>query len=153
MSESTNWVQRRAIKERVLDTGAIEVWNEVRSSLEDACESYNKHYCPNPNRQEVKYRPENGNRLLITRTVQGDHLTNFREVVTQVIVEFDSAIPAIRFTRDERPRELRISSNDSSAYVKEGESQISPDEVSRRILEPIFFPSGERTHPIFQVGV
>jgi hypothetical protein len=151
MSESANWVQRRAVKERVLDTGAIGVWNEVRSALQDACESYNEHYSPNPNRVEVECQLENGNRIRITRTLPGGP-PHFQPIITQALVEFDSKIPSIRSTREESSasREFRISSDETFSYVVDGDARMAPDEVSRLILEPILF-HGERRHPIFKV--
>ena len=44
MDEFKNWVERRFVIEALQAKRAPELWQEVRSALQDACDSFNEHY-------------------------------------------------------------------------------------------------------------
>src|SRR5712691_2551928 len=98
MSELPNWVERRAQSERTLNRDAPVVWNEVRSALQDACDSYNHNYCPET--PQVTCKLENGNRVLITKVLQGtDRLGRPSEQRSDIVVAFDANTCMITSTR------------------------------------------------------
>jgi hypothetical protein len=151
VGENNNWVERRAKREGVLDGKAEELWDQIRAALQDACDSYNEHYGYDPNKPKVSCRLENSRRALITRTRPVDHMTRFREERIRIIVEFDKEGPTVTATRDTTsPQNFTISSDESEVFVMIARERISPDELSRRILEPLLFDGNERRHPIFK---
>lgn len=144
-----NWVMRRALRDRMLSTGAFIVWEGVRAALQDACETYNEHYPADANRKEVRCEFENGKRLKITRTLFVNRLDRSVDVKT-MLVSFDDDAPLIQaVAASGSPVKFRIQANETSAYPIHEEKPISAEELSRLILEPLFFPSDERRHPVF----
>jgi hypothetical protein len=51
-----NWVERRAQRDRILDSNVIELWHAVRAAIQDACDSFNNHYSADPDQPEVVCR-------------------------------------------------------------------------------------------------
>lgn len=66
-----NWVQRRARRAHILETQGQTLWQEIITALQDACEDFNSLYC-NPNKPEVQFALEGGNRITITKTIFAD---------------------------------------------------------------------------------
>jgi len=147
MSEPTNWVEQRAHRERILRSEGPKVWGELRSALEDACNSYNEHYCPN--KHEVECKLENGNRSIITKTTYADGHTRYRDERIEVIASFHQATAAVTVTRTPgTPHSFHISSDEQQAFLMEGKERVTPDEASRKILESVFFPSNQPRSPV-----
>jgi hypothetical protein len=144
-----NWVERRAIQDRNLESGAPQIWSAVRSALDDACRSYNAHYIHDFNRPEVRFNPENGSRAIIVRTLYTDRGIATDERTEEILVTFDSTIPAIVATRKDKSERFDIASDQNSAFVARGDKRLDADEISRAILEPLFFRKGEKRRPIF----
>jgi hypothetical protein len=153
MSEATNWVRRRAQRERILDSQAAGVWHNFQSALQDACDDYNENYCA-PSSREVEYKLENGNRILITRTLPADKVARMRDIRMHVVVAFGGNRPTIMATRQtsgsatSNNHNFHISSDDREAFIVDKEQRIDLDEASKRILEPLLFPPGEQRRPI-----
>jgi hypothetical protein len=132
-----NWVERRVLSERLLKTGALEFWNQIRSALQDACQSFNSHYVEDgrfPQRVEAKL--ENGLRIRIV-------VPSRREaMVEMLVVEFDRALSVVSATTDSGPgRTLPMRSDGLSVFVVFGGRNLNADEVSEELLENLFpFP-------------
>jgi hypothetical protein len=157
-----NWVDRRAHRESLLK-GADSVWNQVRAAIEDACESFNKHY---PAQAPVQCEQENENRLYITRTVPDDRDLTFGATRVRVLViTFTS--PKITAVYEDRSSTYTITADDESAFVidrraarslserlhqrqperSDGDGRMSPDDVSEAMLKSILFPMPDETRP------
>jgi hypothetical protein len=141
-----NWVERRAHRERILDTQATEVWNDLCEAVQDACESYNSHYNPAPAQLRVTCKFQNAHRLLITNPA-----VELDGKPASTLLVFDPVEPAITNIRSlpSGSYMYRISSDGESAFTVDGTSRLSADQVSQRVLEPILFSPGEHRHPVF----
>jgi hypothetical protein len=138
--DNKNWVEVRANRESTLWQKAPELWQEVRSAVQDACQSYNDHYS-NPDHPEVICKLENGKRVRVNREAHG-----------MVLIEFDARKPSIRYTRDhsESSGELGFCSDEVEAWIATGDgARMTPDAASRNLLEPLLFQTGEAGHPHF----
>ena len=143
-----NWVERRAAREAILDRCSKDAWNDMRAAIQDACETYNENYALNQE-QRVVCILENGKRVRIRKTVaiSGADFTAKRPV--DIVVSFDEETPSIIVTGDGPvpSNTFSIVSNETSVQIGSREHPIDPDEVSRRILEPLLFESKRRYHP------
>jgi hypothetical protein len=128
-----NWVQRRKRAEEHLESGLDDVWRDVRAALEDTSRSLKELYGFDSETEKV-----NGHRfrlkILKTPTQSKIREVNldfdkFKQIVT---VEYmGAARPAHRYT---------LSADSNSTFILDSqENAITPDEISRQILEPIFF--------------
>jgi hypothetical protein len=143
-----NWVDRRAIRERSLDFGAPKVWDEVRGSLQDACDSFNEHY-PQSNRQDAAHcKLENGNRVKITRIVSADMKTSFQPQQFEVLVTFDKLAPSVTVAFPDNTAVFKIESDEESAFPTFAGKRITSDEISHKVLESVLFPNKQRTRPV-----
>jgi hypothetical protein len=155
-----NWVDRRAHRD-ILLKGAGDVWNQVCAAIQDACDSFNRHY---PAQAPVQCEQENGSRLCITRTTppRAD-LTGATKV--QVFVTFTTV--KITAVYNDRSSTYTITADDESVFVADrratamltehlnqrqngrpdGSRRMSPDEVSEAILKSILFPPPEERWP------
>src|SRR5437868_2544818 len=97
MDDSQNWVERRAQRERVLDSGAADVWNQVRAALQNACLSYNEHYATQSELQ-VRCSLETENKILIIRPIPTDLVTRFASSSVGALTVFDPGVPSITAT-------------------------------------------------------
>jgi len=94
-----NWVERRALRERVLASGSLEVWNHVRAALQDACESFNTNYPTN----QVECKLENGHRLHI-RGHENSVIVAFSKDVVEIDVAYPYSSTTITITVRRRKR-------------------------------------------------
>lgn len=135
-----NWVQRRAMRQRILDSGATKVWDAVREAIEDACDTFNEHY-PQPNQDSrAVCRLENGSRIKVSRTILADMVTRFRPEQFEVLIRFEKNGPAIEAVSGEAKSTFKIDSDEESAFAVLGGKRITPDEISEKLLEPVLFP-------------
>jgi hypothetical protein len=141
---SSNWVKRRVHRERILGMGAANVWEALGAAILDASASFNEHYGNDSNgRQEVICQVETGMRILVSKKrVSTPHWLPEQEVTSTIVIHFDSKRPSITYVGHnvEASGEFKISSDDKRAHLVDGDRETSPDEASRRILEPLFFP-------------
>jgi len=141
MSEQTNWVERRAAVEKSLATNSGTVWNGVRSAVQDACESYRKHYAVTTERQ-LTDTMENGNRLRIdlpnpVPLQLGGH--KVERVITSIVISFNPRIPAIEWADNRGSHQVKISADEHEAFLENAGNRISPDSLSQMILERVLF--------------
>ena len=142
-----NWVERRVSRQRALNTGSPEVWNVVRQSIQDACESYTQICGPNPDRQ-VKCQLENGKRVRISKSLRLKHTDGHRDDVTTIVVSFEQNPPKINVA-GEGPMEsldVFISSDEESAFIGSTKGALSADALCERILSPLLFPTVKYTN-------
>jgi hypothetical protein len=156
-----NWIDRRARRESLLK-GADGAWNQVRAAIQDACDSFNKHY---PAQAPVQCEQENGNRLCITRTIPADPALTFGARRLQVLVTFTSA--KITAVYNDRSSTYKITADDESVFVvdrraagrppehldprqlgrTDRDRRMPPDDLSEAILKSILFPLPDETRP------
>lgn len=139
-----NWVDRRAAADTALTKKAPELWNAVRSAIQDACESYRKHYSSRYV-EPVKDTLENGSRIRVDLpTVVRNPAREspvIRLGVSSIIVSFNRELPAVQWADDKGSHHVLVSADEHGAFLLEGETRISPDELSRIILKPFLFPT------------
>jgi hypothetical protein len=126
-----NWVKRRASQERTVASSAPVFWSGVFCALRDACDSCREHYGT-----DVEPIQENGSRILIVKTAAAGY------VKATVTVVFKADRPEIEVTRTEDTLTFQVTADETSAFALErpGGPKLSPDDVSRKILEPVLFP-------------
>jgi hypothetical protein len=138
-TKQPNWVDRRALCERVLESKSGEVWEGLRAAIQDACQSYSDNYPPNVAAHVVSCKLENGRRIHVGRTTY-DEQTGTNSKFT-ALVEFDPKTFSIAVTRDSGTAQgFRVSGDENRAFLMQGDKHMTADEVSRVILEPILFP-------------
>ena len=152
-----NWVQRRAKRAEVLATDSARVWNEVRSALLAACADFNKLYC-SPDQPEVETVSEEAHRIAITKRAFANNRDTFATLESKANVNFHPADYAIRIgtqipSGGARARLFQIASDESHAYLMDGERAINVDELSRSVLEPMLFAGKSDRRPISESGV
>ena len=130
-----NWVDRRAHRETLL-SHSDEVWNSVRSAVQDACESFNGHYATT--QTPVVCKAENGSRLFISRTIVADRVRIFSDIKLHALVAFSGL--EITVTYKNGFKAYQITADDESAFVVDKGKRQTPDEVSQSILEPVLYP-------------
>jgi hypothetical protein len=137
---SDNWVERRAAVEKYLAEGKREIWNKVRASIQDACESYKRNY--GTREPYVTATLENGSRIRVDlpRMIVTGTYGLGQKVIKSIVVSYSSDVPSIDWADDQGNHQLKISSDENGAFVVDGVKRLSADEVSQKILEPVLFP-------------
>ena len=138
MESAGNWVDQRSRRDKALADGVPNVWARIRSAIQNACDSYNKHYSKNESRPAVTCELDNGKRVVIRiRRRYPD-----RETSEELIVELKGDM--IDCVADARQKPIRFESDEHGAFIKGSDGQkLSADEVSRLILEPFLFKNTE----------
>jgi hypothetical protein len=136
----SNWVERKKQASQQLSSRSESLWHEVKAAIEDASRSFNELYSKELDRKS-SIEPTNDHRVRIS--VQGGGLPRTRTVD----VEFDRDDKTLKANSHEN-REITtfmMTADFESAFIiqEDSDERISPDEISRRILEPILF--GENT--------
>ena len=60
-------------------------------------------------------------------------------IITGIVVSFNANVPAIQWADEKDSHTLMISADEKNAFVIDGGKHLSADEVSQKILEPLFF--------------
>lgn len=133
MSESLNWVERRARRESNLSQ-AVEVWESVRTAISDCCESFNENY---PHIGQVKHQPENGRRVRVIVTFNAP-----QRVSRNIAIEFSKGDKdsVITCTVDGgAAKKFSILADENHAFLKYANQEISPDRLTEIALEDALF--------------
>lgn len=142
MQERKNWVSRRIAVEKSLLNNSRCVWNEVRSALQDACSSYSDYYCAGRGK-ELTSALENGSRIRIDLpnpvTIVGPSMA-LESKAMSIVVAFNHKLPAVEWADDNGSHSVMIAADEKEAFLFDGEKRLSPDELSRIILEHLLFP-------------
>lgn len=134
MTANLNWVDRRALREDNLTQHAVDVWELVRTAIGNCCTSFRTRF---PNMaEEVKNKTENGHRILVEITFK----TPTGRRCRHVSIEFSKTENLITTTTDgEAAKRFPISADESHTFLKNGQSEISADELTKIALEDAFF--------------
>lgn len=139
-----NWVEKKSACERALADGAPDLWNKIRSAIQDSCESYNTLYgSVMENRATCEL--ENGKRVRIEKQIRTiNSPSSHRDDVMRIVVAFHADPPRVSVAGDGpvKSRDYPISSNETTAFIGSVERPFEPDELSKQIMEPLLFPTG-----------
>jgi hypothetical protein len=138
-----NWVEKKVRRESVLKEGAPELWNKAKTALENACLSYNQHYVTEGGRK-VGWLSEDS-KVTITKDVRLQVSSTIRrDEAISVVVSFETGPPAIKVggVGPVKSTAFPILSDEETAFIGM-EREFDIEEVSKRILEPLFFPTGQ----------
>jgi hypothetical protein len=135
-----NWVEKKAATERNLSQDGLGIWNEVRSAIQDACESWKEHYAPSGS-QGPTITLENGTRMRVEppRIIwMKATLPPFHDPtrLEYVLIYLDKDVPAIKWTDDTGGHEVKIMADENKAFLS---GNITADDLSKRILEHLLF--------------
>ncbi|MGA7236405.1 MAG: hypothetical protein WBY44_12040 [Bryobacteraceae bacterium] len=130
-----NWVERKASRDANLREHAEEVWHDVRSAIQDCCESFRIHY-----NRGVQDQLENGSRIRITVS----YPTGQRQTI---LVAFRSTL--IEVTVGERsPKTYNMDADEAHAFITdENGKEINPDDFTRVALEAALTKPPSQSRP------
>jgi len=134
-----NFVEHRKDRERNL-AKACDLWEDVRTKIEECCNSFNQHYRVIG---DVECVPVNGHSIKITVTFTGG--TNPPPVGViypkrTVRITFSETKPSIHVTVDANPvRAFLIDADDSHCFILQGASEIDIEKFAALALEDAFF--------------
>jgi hypothetical protein len=127
-----NWVERRAARERHLrDSGSV--WVDVYTAIVSAVESFNQHYRTDQSKVELGDTEKNSHIQVLIPPASG--------AVVRIDVNLAERKIQARYSNGRDTQNFQIDADHESPYVKCRDTRCTPDEVSRLILEPLFFPS------------
>jgi hypothetical protein len=130
-----NWIERRAKRESNLKDGVPRIWEEVKTALADACESYNKLY------------GAGGATSVVSESTAEQFIASLAKTGKTIFINLaqNSKGTGITVKPEEEsapPRTFAIRSDEDSVFIVTGDKQIGADELSQLILEPLLFPKG-----------
>lgn len=131
MSDTMNWIERRARKEQNLSQ-SVEIWESVRTAIHNCCTSFNKHY---EKLAQLNKITENGHRVRVT--IIFSHLP---KQPINVSFEFSERDNGITTTVDgAAARRFKIAADENHAFLQHGQEEISADKLTELVLEgPMF---------------
>jgi hypothetical protein len=132
-AEAPNWVERRHRREAALAGGSIDLWNEIRGAIQNACDSFKVHY------GDVDCKLENGKRILVSRSAPKR---------AQVVVAFQEApAPRVSVAFETKTESYPFSVDDNElVFIKHNTNRLTADQLSERILEHLLFPEEPKRH-------
>ena len=134
----SNWVERRAAKERNL-RNALDLLKKAQAAIAEACHSLSHHYSEVASLQRIK---QDNNLVLLTITrVPSSVFYACDTPGTEVIaIEFEAEKPSITVTvAHRRIREFLIEADCDHAFITLQGRELPLDEFSRLALEDTFF--------------
>jgi hypothetical protein len=131
--EEPNWVEKRWRAGNHLADSKLELWRAVCDALTAASKTFNARYQGTSETAQI-----DGHQFRIVLPAQ--HRTQidvkFEEQSGAITGTISYDVPMLHF------RNFRISADHLSAFlVDDKDARLTPDEVSKRILESSFFPS------------
>lgn len=125
---STNWVERRALRQKNLIEQSDKVWEDARMAIIEACSNFKTFFSE---LGDVECTPKNGKQLMVEVRIKEEK----RRVRIERLWDYKIAV-----TVDDKPTvDCAISSDETHAYILHGQNEINPDEFSKLILEKPFF--------------
>ena len=134
----SNWVERRAAKERNL-RNAVDLWKKAQEAIAEACHSLNHYYSDVATLRRIR---QDNNLVLFTITRGPSSFIHACDTPgTEVVaLEFESEKPGITLTvAHRRVREFLIEADCDHAFITLQGRELSLDEFSRLALEDTFF--------------
>lgn len=134
----SNWVERRAAKERNL-RNATDLWKKAQNAIAEACHSLNYHYSDVAILRRIK---QDDNLVLLTITRIPSSVIHACDASgTEVVaVEFEAEKPGITVTvAHRRVRDFLIEADCDHAFITIQGRELPLDEFTRLALEDTFF--------------
>jgi len=135
---SSNWVERRAARDRHL-RNASELWRSAQASIEEACDTLHQYYA---DVATVRRTRRNDNAVLLAVTQAAKSSIAKGEVLRTnlVSIEFKPEIAAISIdVNGTVTQEFPIDADPDHAFITLGGHEVLLDEFSRLALEEVFF--------------
>lgn len=130
---SSNWIEKAALQRRRLAAEGGLLWESVRSAVQDSCDSFRQYYQIDGT-TDLTNRVENGFRFIVSQ------FTQMGASRTTVIVYYKSDTQVITWPTDNGPEYVSIRADENSVFLADKEGKkLTPDDVSRLILEPLLF--------------
>jgi hypothetical protein len=134
----SNWVERRASRERHLRNG-VDVWRKTQAALHEACESLNEHYSDIAVVRSTKQNPDVVT-IAITRRASSEVNTGRAPVQSVIAIKFDPDKCRITVTADNgMERKFPIEADCDHAFIFVEGREVLFDEFSQWALEEAFF--------------
>jgi hypothetical protein len=140
-----NWIEKRVAREQMLKTNTPTVFAEVVSAIEAACNSFNAAYSSDKIAPVESKRGADGE-LLIRRMVRipSENTNTYieNEIFIQIRMQVDPTLRIMAGYQGHRHIQslvFEIQSDENSAFIVTFDKRVTPDEVSHRVLEPLFF--------------
>lgn len=134
----SNWVERRAAKERNL-RNALDLWKKAQAAIAESCHSLNHYYSDVATLRRIK---QDSNLVLLTiARVPSPVFPACDTPDTEIVaIEFEAETPAITVTvAHRRVREFLIEADCDHAFISLQGRELPLDEFSRLALEDTFF--------------
>jgi hypothetical protein len=133
----SNWVERRAAKERNL-RNALDLWKKAQEAITEACRSLNRYYSDVATLRRIK---QDNNLVLLTITRAPSVFHESDTPGTEIVaIEFEAEKPGITVTiAHRRVREFLIEADCDHAFITLQGRELLLDEFSRLALEDTFF--------------
>jgi hypothetical protein len=142
-----NWVERRALREGLLEHKSGDLWEQLRAAIMDACDSYNVNY-PGQYGASVSHKLEDGKRIQVIHSNVPSNDGILRLITISTLISFDPQIPSVTATRENSSLTFRILADETHVYLTQAGKEIDIDEASRQMIEPILFPDNVRRKPV-----
>jgi hypothetical protein len=128
-----NWVESRWLRESNLTDDAPAVWQSVATAIGNTCDAFNAHYS---HLATVDHNAQNGC-IVVTVHRKIIPARQMIEISVRIVLE-QNRISVIEGYHD-APRHFQIASDETHAFLKYGEKEITADEFSELALENVFF--------------
>jgi hypothetical protein len=127
-----DWVSDRSERERIIAEGAPNLWSDVCSAFEEAVKSMQRKYPELPNKPEYSRISENKFVVRLRRMARDSKEVSvtFSPDRKEILVDMGIA---------KRKYVVTFDVDDGAAVLKLDGRAITPDELSRHVLEPLFF--------------
>ena len=138
-----NWVERKFRRETAIKSRGEDLWRQLATAINDAVESYNKHYCGGKSAKEIGIEPD-GRHLWLKRreSYPSDRsdVSKLKQISLRVSCDPDSA--KIVASEGDRHPPIIIdidAREDGTLFLEFERSEISLDEASMRLTQAFLF--------------
>jgi hypothetical protein len=131
-----DWVKQRAQREKILNEAAPDLWSDLCSAIEEAVKSMKRFYDQGPTQAEFS-RPHDNKVVVRLRR-------NQRSVECSFTFDPDTRQIIIGRGIAKNLNQITMDVHDGRVCFILNQERFTPDELSRRILEPLFFEKWDR---------
>jgi len=138
-----NWIDEKFSSEESLKDQAPQLWQQVRSAIQDSCASYNLRYEKSPE-TNANCTIENGKRVRVQKKIRKVQGPGYLDDLTVLVAEFKDNPPRISVTGDDpvKTLELEIVASPLGVVIAPAINPTSPDAFAKLALESLLFPTG-----------
>jgi len=137
-----NWVERNAARESNIVGRAPEIWQEVLTAIEDACNSFEGAH----DEPTIQRSTENGHAMVVRATFP--QLTPGIPRAHSVRIVFDERRCVIISTLDDKtPLKFHIDADETKCFLTYQDEKIDADRLSELVLSDVFLKEPTLTKP------